>query len=95
MCIRDSIGTRRSVLARVQTDIVAKDLKKAWPDHKFEIHAMNVMGDNDQTTALHAFNAKALWTTELEALLEKGELDMIVHSLKGIPSNSPPALFIS
>jgi hydroxymethylbilane synthase len=48
------------------------------------------MGDNNQTTALHEFNAKALWTHELEALLDKGDLDLIVHSLKGIPYSTPP-----
>jgi hydroxymethylbilane synthase len=59
--------------------------RKSWPDRQYEIHAMSTMGDNNQTTALHEFNAKALWTHELEALLDKGELDLIVHSLKGIP----------
>lgn len=77
------LGTRKSMLARVQTDLVAKELRKAWPDRKYDIHAMSTMGDKDQKTALHEFNAKALWTTELEALLEAGEVDMIVHSLKG------------
>ena len=77
------IGTRKSVLARVQTDIVAKELRKAWPDRKYEINAMSTMGDKDQKTALHEFNAKSLWTTELEELLESGELDLVVHSLKG------------
>jgi len=79
------IGTRKSMLARVQTDIVCKELRKAWPDRQYEIHAMSTMGDNNQTTALHEFNAKALWTHELEALLENGDLDLIVHSLKGTP----------
>lgn len=78
-----NIGTRRSVLARVQTDIVEAALKEAWPGRKYAIHAMATMGDKNQTTALHEFGAKSLWTHELEALLAKGELDMIVHSLKG------------
>ena len=78
-----NIGTRKSMLARVQTDIVCRELRKAWPDRKYEIHAMSTMGDKNQTTALHEFNAKALWTHELEALLVEGKLDMIVHSLKG------------
>ena len=78
-----NIGTRKSLLALAQTDIVAKDLKKAWPERTWEIHSMSTMGDKDQKTALHEFNAKALWTSELEALLEEEKLDMIVHSLKG------------
>lgn len=78
-----NIGTRRSLLARVQADSVAKELRKAWPERKYEIHAMATMGDNNQVTPLHEFNAKALWTYELEELLEKGDLTMIVHCLKG------------
>ena len=78
-----NLGTRRSLLARAQTDIVCKELRKAWPDRTYEIHAMATMGDKNQTTALHEFGAKALWTHELEALLESGDLDMVVHSLKG------------
>lgn len=84
-----NVGTRRSVLARVQTDIVCKELRKAWPERKYEIHAMATMGDKNQVTALHEFNAKSLWTHELEALLAKGDLDMIVHSLKGNHTSWP------
>lgn len=78
------IGTRRSALALAQTDIVKAALTAAWPGQRCEIHAMATMGDKNQTTALHAMGAKNLWTHELEALLATGELDMIVHSLKGI-----------
>jgi len=78
------IGTRRSRLALLQTDIVHSALQKAWPDQRFEIHAMSTMGDKNQTTALHDFGAKSLWTHELEAGLVDGSLDLIVHSLKGV-----------
>ncbi|KAK5118973.1 hypothetical protein LTR62_000184 [Meristemomyces frigidus] len=83
------IGTRQSILARVQADIVLQDLRKAWPNHTFEVHAMSTTGDNNQKTALHKFNEKALWTQELEVLLQKGELDLIVHSLKDMPTQLP------
>lgn len=89
-----NVGTRRSVLARVQTDIVCKELRKAWPERKYEIHAMATMGDKNQVTALHEFNAKSLWTHELEALLAKGDLDMIVHSLKDMPTQLPAEMSI-
>ncbi|EKG16519.1 hypothetical protein MPH_06295 [Macrophomina phaseolina MS6] len=78
-----NIGTRRSVLARIQADLVEASLKEAWPERKYKIHAMATMGDKNQTTALHEFGAKSLWTHELEAMLAKGELDLIVHCLKG------------
>lgn len=50
---------------------------------------MATAGDNNQITALHKFNEKALWTQELEALLQTGELDLIVHSLKDMPTQLP------
>ncbi|KAK4631331.1 Porphobilinogen deaminase [Fulvia fulva] len=83
------VGTRRSILARVQADEVVKALREAWPEHNFEIHAMSTTGDNNQKTALHKFNEKALWTQELEVLLQSKELDLIVHSLKDMPTQLP------
>nr|POE85084.1 porphobilinogen deaminase [Quercus suber] len=88
------IGTRRSLLARVQADEVAKALREAWPTHRFEIHAMSTTGDNNQITALHKFNEKALWTQELEVLLSDGSLDLIVHSLKDMPTQLPVDLIL-
>lgn len=55
---------------------------------------MDPLGDRDKTTALHAFNAKSLWTSELEALLEASELDLIVHSLKDMPTQLPNGLVL-
>ena len=83
------IGTRQSILARIQTDEVVKALRKAWPEYNYEVHAMKTTGDNNQRTALHKFNEKSLWTQELEVLLQSGELDLIVHSLKDMPTQLP------
>src|ERR1700761_3639489 len=85
-----TVGTRRSQLARIQTDIVDAALKREFPNYNYKIHAMDPLGDRDKITALYNFNAKSLWTHELEALLEVGELDCIVHSLKGtkLPTHS-------
>jgi hydroxymethylbilane synthase len=84
-----TIGTRRSKLARVQTDLVLAALQQEYPSYTYKIHAMDPLGDRDKITALYSFNAKSLWTHELEALLDVGELDLIVHSLKGW--SSPPS----
>jgi hydroxymethylbilane synthase len=79
-----TIGTRRSVLARIQTDIVLASMQKHFPAYTYKVHAMDPLGDRDKITALYNFNAKSLWTEELEVLLESKELDLIVHSLKGM-----------
>lgn len=89
------VGTRRSHLARVQADEVVAQLRQAWPSHTFEIHAMATAGDNNQTTALYKFNDKALWTQDLEVLLQSGELDVIVHSLKDMPTQLPNELALA
>lgn len=74
--------------------MVLADLKKAHPDVSYEIHAMSTMGDKNQTTALHEFGAKSLWTHELEAQLLEGKLDLIVHCLKDMPTQLPPKCVI-
>ncbi|KAI9708684.1 MAG: porphobilinogen deaminase [Chrysothrix sp. TS-e1954] len=87
-----NIGTRRSILARVQADLVADLLRKAWPTNEYVIHAISTMGDKNQVTALHDFGAKALWTHELEAMLGESEVDAIVHCVKDMPTQRPEAL---
>lgn len=52
------------------------------------------MGDKNQTTALHDFGAKSLWTHELEGQLLDGRLDLIVHCLKDMPTQLPPKCII-
>jgi hydroxymethylbilane synthase len=77
------IGTRRSNLAVVQAEGIRNSLLKIAPGRSFEIEALRALGDKDQTTALYNFGAKSLWTTELEEKLTSGQLDVIVHCLKG------------
>lgn len=86
------IGTRRSNLAVVQAEGVRDSLQQVSPDRVFEIVALRTLGDKDQSKELYNFGAKNLWTTELEELLTSGQLDVIVHCLKGDPlllSSSP------
>ena len=79
-----TIGTRKSKLALLQTDLVLAALKERFPDYTFKIHSRETAGDQNTTIALRDFTTKNLWTQELEDLLEAGSVDLIVHSLKGI-----------
>jgi hydroxymethylbilane synthase len=82
-----NIGTRNSALAQIQARAVAAALKSAHPERTYNICPVVVQGDRDKITPLQQLsqgeNAKSLWTGELESMLEKGELDIIVHCLKG------------
>ncbi|WRT64188.1 porphobilinogen deaminase [Kwoniella shivajii] len=60
---------------------------------QFSIESMTTVGDRNQTTPLHLLSpyssnqpAKSLWTDELEARLMNGHFDMLVHSLKDVPT---------
>ena len=83
-----NIGTRNSVLAQIQARAVESTLKKANPDRTYTICPVVVQGDKDKITPLQQLsqgeNAKSLWTGELESMLESGDLDIIVHCLKGM-----------
>ncbi|KAF4104115.1 hypothetical protein G5714_015102 [Onychostoma macrolepis] len=83
------VGTRKSQLARIQTDSVVEKLKELHPDVIFEIVAMSTTGDKILDTALSKIGEKSLFTKELENALEKNEVDLVVHSLKDLPTVLP------
>lgn len=84
------VGTRRSALALKQCEIVISTLSQTHPHINFETVTVSVMGDRDKTTPLPDLG-KGLWTSELEAMLtsDPPQLDMIVHSLKDMPTSLP------
>ncbi|XP_024250587.1 hydroxymethylbilane synthase a isoform X1 [Oncorhynchus tshawytscha] len=97
-CVRDGngtvnrvirMGTRKSQLARIQTDYVAEKLKTLYPDVHLEIVAMSTIGDKILDTALSKIGEKSLFTKELENALERNEVDLVVHSLKDLPTTLP------
>ncbi|XP_029877780.1 porphobilinogen deaminase isoform X2 [Aquila chrysaetos chrysaetos] len=88
------VGTRRSQLARIQTDSVVEMLRELYPDLSFEIVAMSTTGDKILDTALSKIGEKSLFTKELENALERNEVDLVVHSLKDLPTSLPPGFTI-
>lgn len=78
------VGTRKSKLALVQTDVVVKALKEAWPEYQFNVQARDTAaGDLDKMTPFKDMPVKNLWTHDLEQSLVEEKLDLLVHSLKG------------
>lgn len=78
------IGTRRSNLAIVQAEGIRESLRRIAPDRSYEIETLHTLGDKDKSTELYNFGAKNLWTSELEDKLNLGDIDVVVHCLKGI-----------
>ena len=83
------LASRASQLARIQTHIVLDALKAAFPDRVFDTSFMSTQGDKDLSRALYLLGGKSLWTKELEVALLKGKVDMLVHSLKDVPTAMP------
>ncbi|XP_042332371.1 porphobilinogen deaminase isoform X2 [Sceloporus undulatus] len=88
------VGTRKSQLARIQTDNVVQMLQNHHPHLHFEIIGMTTTGDKILDTALSKIGEKSLFTKELENALERNEVDLVVHSLKDLPTSLPPGFTI-
>ena len=83
------LASRASQLAQVQTNIVLDALRTAFPDESFGASFMTTEGDKNQSQALYLVGGKAFWTKELEVALIDGSVDMLVHSLKDVPTTLP------
>ncbi|KAK9258654.1 porphobilinogen deaminase, dipyromethane cofactor binding domain-containing protein [Lipomyces tetrasporus] len=86
------IASRASKMAVAQSEIVAASLIEHFPDYECEIVTKTSLADNFQDKPLYAFGGKPVWTSELEELLGSTgaeSVDMIVHSLKDVPTNLP------
>lgn len=83
------LASRASELARIQTNIVRNALEARHPSTAFEALFMSTGGDKNQSQALYLLGGKALWTEELEVALRAGEVDMLVHSFKDVPTELP------
>jgi len=83
------LASRSSQLAQIQTNIVLDVLKCAFPDRAFGTAFMSTQGDKNQSQALYLLGGKSLWTKELEVALLEGEVDILVHSLKDVPTVLP------
>lgn len=83
------LASRESKLAQIQTMIVVHALENAFPSDKFTTSFMTTAGDKNQSQALYLLGGKSLWTKELEVALKEGIVDMLVHSLKDVPTVLP------
>ncbi|KAJ3273497.1 hypothetical protein HDV01_004417 [Terramyces sp. JEL0728] len=88
------IGTRESQLAMIQANQVKSELEKIYPDIEFSINGMTTTGDQILDKPLSQIGAKALFTKELEVALHDKIVDLVVHSLKDLPTTLPDGMTI-
>lgn len=89
------IGTRGSQLALWQTEYVRECLKKAFPELQFTVHLYKTLGDRQPDLNLMENQGKGVFCNELEQALQRGEIDMAVHSVKDLPGRLADGLVLS
>jgi len=88
------LGSRKSKLALWQTHHVRDLLQAAWLGLNVEIQIISTTGDQVLDTPLPLIGGKGVFTAELEVALREGVIDAAVHSLKDLPTESPPGLTV-
>ncbi|HMF46508.1 MAG TPA: hydroxymethylbilane synthase [Candidatus Udaeobacter sp.] len=87
MIAKITLGTRGSELARAQTLLVEKAIRRAQPDVTVETKIIVTRGDNAKNVDVQA-GRKGLFTAEIERALLDGDVDVAVHSAKDLPSEA-------
>ena len=88
------IGSRGSILALAQANLVKNSLEANYPDLTFEIKEIVTSGDKDLKSNWENSHAslKSFFTKEIEQELLDGQIDIAVHSMKDMPAVSPKGL---
>ncbi len=87
------LATRKSPLALAQTEMVAAHLR-AQLGVETELLKIVTTGDKQTEWSLEKRGGKGLFTSELEAALQRREADVAVHSTKDLPGDMPAGLAI-
>ena len=88
------IGSRRSLLAQAQTQLVRQMLLNAWENLEVRIELIDTRGDLNRRDPLPEIGGKGLFTAELEESLRARRIDLAVHSLKDLPVEDSPGLAV-
>lgn len=89
------IGTRKSKLAVAQTEMVVREIAKLFPEIDTEIVYISTTGDKVLDKPLLSIGGKGVFVSEIENALQKGLIDIAVHSAKDLPTALGEGLEIS
>ena len=88
-----TVGTRGSQLALWQANYVKSQLEALGVEVTLQI--IKTKGDNIQHLSFNKIEGKGFFTKEIEDALLRGDIDMAVHSMKDLPTNSPEGLILT
>lgn len=84
------IGSRESILAVRQAEIIREQIERCAPGVRTELVTMKTTGDRIQDRSLEKIGGKGLFVKELDMALLEGRIDLAVHSLKDMPMEENP-----
>jgi hydroxymethylbilane synthase len=87
------IGSRGSPLALWQANHIASQLRERG--HEIRIEIIHTTGDRIIDVALAQVGTKGMFTKEIEQALADDQVDLAVHSLKDLPTESSPGFEIA
>jgi hydroxymethylbilane synthase len=90
-----TIATRGSMLALWQANHVKAGLEKANEGLEVELLVLKTKGDKILDVALAQVGGKGLFVKEIEEALLDGRADLAVHSMKDVPTELPPELYLA
>lgn len=86
------LGTRRSLLARTQSEQVADALRAAG----HQVDLVEVVTEGDVSTAsLASLGGVGVFASALRHALRNGDIDLAVHSLKDLPTRAEKGLSLA
>ena len=91
------IGSRGSPLALRQSELLQEALQKHHPDLETSIEIIRTTGDQTPQADLSklAASVKGLFVKEIEEALLQHQIDLAVHSLKDLPTQTPEGLTLA
>ncbi|MFI1736340.1 hydroxymethylbilane synthase [Streptomyces sioyaensis] len=91
------VGSRASNLAKAQVREYLRPLRGRFPDATFTHRVILEGGDKDRKSLLSSVSAVSggsAFSTEQERALSRGDVDVVVHSLKDLPTANPSGLML-
>jgi len=92
MSQRIIVGSRGSKLALLQTESVIARIREVNPDLDVSVRKIVTTGDRNHRQL--GRTGTAIFVKELEQALLDGRIDIAVHSLKDLPTELPPRLYL-
>ena len=90
--MRIRVGSRDSLLAVRQAELLMEAVRTAYPEAVLELVTLKTTGDRILDRTLDQIGGKGLFVKELDEALRDGRADVTVHSCKDLPMEIPEDL---